>query len=111
MRCSYCLCRVCNKVRCPRGKYHCIPCYHGTILECDFFMHRQVTKVYRIKKRSPAIRVDDLEKLRDTINLILGTGDGQIDLIHYSLKSSLDAEEQRHRRALKEILEHFKSNE
>ena len=78
-RCTYCLCRVCNRIQCPRGRYHCLPCYHGTILQCDFFMHKQVTKVYRIKKRSPAIHEDKLRALRDTINLILG--DGHDDLV------------------------------
>ncbi len=102
-RCAYCLCRVCNPVRCPRGRYHCLPCYHGAVLDCPFFIHRKMTKVYRIKKLSPAIRRDQLEQLRDTINLILG--DGQVDLVRpQSLKEALAAEEQRHKRALREIV-------
>jgi hypothetical protein len=56
-----------------------MPCYHGTVLDCPFFLHLKITKVYRIKKLSPAVRVSDLVRLRDTINLILG--DGQYDLV------------------------------
>lgn len=102
-RCAYCLCRVCNPIRCPRGRHHCLPCYHGTVLDCPFFIHKQMTRVFRIKSLSPAIRQADLEKLRDTINLILG--DGQVDLVEpKTLREALEQEEQRHKRALKEII-------
>lgn len=109
-RCTYCLCRVCNKVQCPRGRYHCLPCYHGTILQCDFFMHKQVTKVYRINKRSPAIHEDKLRALRDTINLILG--DGQVDLERpQSLREALEQENRRHNQALRDIVNNSKKRE
>ena len=77
------------------------------ILDCDFFMHKKVTKVYRIKKRSPAIHEDQLRQLRDTINLILG--DGHDDLVKpQSLREALDQENQRHKRALREIVNNSK---
>lgn len=107
-RCAYCLCRVCNPIRCPRGRYHCLPCYHGTVLDCPFFIHKRVTKVFRIKKLSPALRQVELEKLRDTINLILG--DGQVDLIKpKSIREALDQENRRHKRALRDIVNNFKN--
>ena len=109
-RCVYCLCRVCNPIRCPRGRYHCLPCYHGTVLDCPFFIHKQMTKVFRIKKRSPAIHEDKLRALRDTINLILG--DGQVDLGKpQSLREALEQENRRHNRALKEIVSQSKKRE
>ena len=109
-RCSYCLCRVCNPIRCPRGRYHCLPCHHGIVLDCPFFIHKRMTKVFRIKKLSPAIRQAELEKLRDTINLILG--DGQIDLGQpKSIREALEQENQRHKRALREIVNNSKYRE
>jgi hypothetical protein len=101
--CAYCLCRVCSKVRCPRGKYHCLPCYHGTVLDCPFFVHKKMTRVYRIKKRSPAVTVDDLRKLKDTIDLILSE-DMPIES-HKTLQAQLAEEEQRHKAALRNILQ------
>lgn len=102
-RCTYCLCRVCNPVRCPRGRYHCIPCYHGTILDCQFFVHKQMTKVFRINRISSSLRQDDLVKLRDTIDLILG--DGLDDLNEpKTLKEALELENQRHKRVLRAII-------
>lgn len=101
--CSYCLCQRCNKIRCPRGKFHCLPCYHGTVLDCPFFLHKQVTRVYRIKKRSPAVSVDDLKKLKDTIDLILD----KCELLDApkTLQELLTEEEQRHKVALRNILQ------
>lgn len=81
-----------------------MPCYHGTVLDCPFFMHKKVTKIYRIKRRYPSVSVKDLIELRDTIDKILG--DGSIDLVDQapkSLKQLVKEEEQRHRAALKEI--------
>lgn len=99
--CIYCLCRRCNPVRCPRGRYHCLPCYHGTVLDCPFFVHKQMTRVYRIKKRSPAVTVDDLRKLRDTIDIILS--DKPVE-VHKTLQQLMKEEEQRHKAALRDIL-------
>lgn len=66
-----------------------------------------MTKVYRIKKRSPAIREAELKKLRDTINLILG--DGKDDLVEpQSLKEALAQENQRHKKALRDIVSNAK---
>lgn len=109
-RCAYCLCRVCNKIQCPRGKYHCIPCYHGTILDCTFFLHKKVSKIYHIKHRYPSISTKDLADLRDTIDKILG--DGSIDLVEQprkTLHQLVKEEEQRHNAALKEIYKNAKS--
>ena len=101
-RCAYCLCRVCNPIRCPRGRYHCMPCVHGTVLDCPFFIHKQMTKVFRIKKRSPAIHEDKLRALRDTINTILG--DDRDDCIEpKTLREALEQENQRHNKVLQEI--------
>lgn len=105
-KCAYCLCRVCSKVRCPRGKYHCLPCYHGTVLDCPFFIHKKMTRIYRIKKRSPAVTVDDLRKLKDTIDIIL-SGDKPIEAPKM-LQEALSEEEQRHKAALRDILQKSK---
>ena len=105
-KCAYCLCRVCSKVRCPRGKYHCLPCYHGTVLDCPFFIHKKMTRVYRIKKRSPAITVDDLQKLKDTIDIILAK-DKPVE-VYKTLHQQLTEEEQRHKAALRDILQNNK---
>lgn len=100
--CSYCLCQRCNKVRCPRGRYHCMPCYHGTVLDCPFFLHKKMTRVYRIKKRSPAVTLDDLQKLKDLIDLIL---DKELPAVPKTLQEQLTEEEQRHKAALRNILQ------
>lgn len=101
--CYYCLCRVCNKIQCPRGRYHCSPCYHGQILDCDFFLHKKVSKVYRIKKRSPAVSVEDLRKIREVLNQILEEAQ-KPDPKPVSMKTALAEEEQRHKSALREII-------
>lgn len=90
-QCNYCLCRVCNKIRCPRGKFHCMPCYHGCVLECDFFLNKRVSKIYKIKRDQ-------------------GEGDAYV-LDKGTLKASLEAENQRHRRALQNIVKLYKSRE
>ncbi len=105
-KCAYCLCRVCSKVRCPRGKYHCLPCYHGTVLDCPFFIHKKMTRVYRIKKRSPAVTVDDLRKLKDTIDIILSV-EKPVESSK-TLQEALNEEEQRHKAALRDILQNNK---
>ena len=104
--CSYCLCQRCNKVRCPRGRFHCMPCYHGTVLDCPFFVHKKMTRVYRIKKRSPAITVDDLQKLKDTIDLILAKV--KLPDAPKTLQELLTEEEQRHKAVLRDILQNNK---
>lgn len=104
--CTYCLCQRCNKVRCPRGRFHCMPCYHGTVLDCPFFIHKKSSRVYRIKKRSPAISVDDLQKLKDTIDIILSSD--KHDDAPKSLHDMLAEEEQRHKAALRDILKKSK---
>ncbi len=105
-KCAYCLCRVCSKVRCPRGKYHCLPCYHGTVLDCPFFIHKKMTRIYRIKKRSPAVTVDDLRKLKDTIDIIL-SAEKSVESSK-TLQEALSEEEQRHKAALRDILQNNK---
>lgn len=105
--CTYCLCKRCNKIQCPRGRYHCMPCYHGTVLECAFFMNKQSTRIYHIKKRSPAVTVEDLEKLRDTIDIILSNGKQTVKGSK-TLQQKLTEEEQRHKAALREILKNGK---
>ena len=104
--CTYCLCQRCNKVRCPRGRYHCMPCYHGTVLDCPFFLHKKSTRVYRIKKRSPAITVDDLTKLKETIDIILSSA--KPVEAPKTLQEALNEEEQRHKAALRDILKNGK---
>ena len=105
-KCAYCLCRACSKVRCPRGKYHCLPCYHGTVLDCPFFIHKKMTRIYRIKKRSPAVTVDDLQKLKDTIDIILAK-DKPVEAPK-TMHDMLAEEEQRHKAALRDILKKSK---
>lgn len=101
--CYYCLCRVCTKIQCPRGRYHCLPCYHGQIIECDFFTHKQITKVFHIKQRSPAVSVEDLRKIREVLNQILEESPSP-EPKHVSMKAALAEEEQRHKAALREIV-------
>lgn len=108
-KCTYCLCRVCNKVRCPRGKYHCMPCYHGQILDCDFFMHKKVTRIYRVKNLSPSLHVSQLRQLRSTIDSILDDPPAS-DPQPLTLREALDQENVRHRRELKSIIRKFNNN-
>ena len=61
-----------------------------------------MTRVYRIKKRSPAITLDDLQKLKDTIDLIL---DKELPDVSKTLQEQLTEEEQRHKAALRNILQ------
>ena len=61
-----------------------------------------MTRVYRIKKRSPAITLDDLQKLNDTIDLIL---DKELPDVSKTLQEQLTEEEQRHKAALRNILQ------
>ena len=102
--CYYCLCRVCNRIQCPRGRYHCLPCYHGQILDCDFFMHKKVSKVYRIKHRSHHVSVEDLTKIREVLNQILDDNPDPEPTRFVSLKTALAEEEQRHKAALRDIM-------
>ena len=62
-----------------------------------------MTRVYRIKKRSPAITVDDLQKLKDTIDIILAK-DKPVE-VYKTLQQQLTEEEQRHKAALRDILQ------
>ena len=65
-----------------------------------------MTRVYRIKKRSPAVTVDDLRKLKDTIDIIL-SGDKPIEASK-TLQEALSEEDQRHKAALRDILQNSK---
>ena len=65
-----------------------------------------MTRVYRIKKRSPAITVDDLQKLKDTIDIILAK-DKPVEA-YKTLHQQLTEEEQRHKAALRDILQNNK---
>lgn len=103
LRCTYCLCHVCDMFNCPWGRYHCLPC-HGQVLDCDFFRNKLVSKVYRIKKRSPAVRLDDLVKLKETIDQILADRNEEQPEPQKSIQVQLAEENQRHRRALREII-------
>ena len=104
--CYYCLCRVCTRVQCPRGRYHCMPCYHGQIIDCDFFQHRKVARYFKIVRHQPAIKVSQLLKLRDAINQILGDQPEAVEPVRTgSLHEQLKREEQRHKLALKQIVE------
>lgn len=67
-----------------------MPCYHGVILDCDFFVHKRLTKIYRINRKS---------------------GEADLVLDKGSLKSSIEAENQRHRKALHDIVKLYKSRE
>ena len=59
MKCYYCLCDVCNLVKCPyKPKDKASICYrrcyrkgftHKPLLQCDFFVHKQKTKMYKVK--------------------------------------------------------------
>lgn len=58
-KCYYCVCTVCNMARCPHGhdKFeHCLRACHNQnkripILECDYFQHKQKTKVFKVKRK------------------------------------------------------------
>ena len=65
-----------------------------------------MSRVYRIKKRSPAITVDDLQKLKDTIDIILAK-DKPVEA-YKTLQQQLTEEEQRHKAALRDILQNNK---
>ena len=59
MKCYYCLCDVCNLVKCPyKPKDKASICYKRCylkgfekrpLLQCDFFVHKQKTKMYKVK--------------------------------------------------------------
>lgn len=101
--CTYCLCARCTKRRCPRGRYHCLPCYHGTVLDCPFFDHKKVTRYYHIKKRYPAVSMKDLVTLYDALSEIMN----HVEITEEkpkSLQQLLKEEEQRHNKALRDIV-------
>ena len=62
-----------------------------------------MTRVYRIKKRSPAVTVEVLQKLKDTIDLILDKCEPLE--APKTLQEQLTEEEQRHKAALRRILQ------
>lgn len=106
-QCNYCLCKVCNKIRCPRGKYHCLPCYHGTILECRFFQHKKVTRVYHINRRYRNLNLQEVKILHDALELILGIGSAEPVQSHKPLHQLLEEEKLRHKMRMNEILRSF----
>lgn len=85
--CNNCLCHVCYKINCPRGTYHCLPCHNGPVLECDYFIHKKVSQIYKVKSENGE-------------NLILDRG---------TLAQSLAYESARHKRNVKAILEFYKN--
>ena len=86
MRCRDCLCHYCTKILCPRDREYCFPCYNiGFTLECPYFQHRVIQRVYHFKKGGES-------------RAVVFTG---------SLRSQIEAENSRHRRALKEILRRY----
>lgn len=87
MNCLECLCRVCTKAGCPRGAYHCLPCHSGTVLDCDFFIHKKVSKIYRLKVGECPAYVWD----------------------RGSLRASLEYEQLRHRQRVKAIIQLYKN--
>ena len=104
-RCYYCLCRYCTRLQCPRGRYHCAPCYHGQILDCDFFHHKKIVKYYRIVKRSPVLSEDKLRQLRDALTELLGEAEQTKPERIGSLQEQLKREELRHKQELRKIIE------
>lgn len=95
-------------MRCPRGRYHCLPCYHGTVLDCPFFDHKKVTRYYHIKKRYPSISMKDLITLYDALSAIMHGVDQAAETRPKSLRQLLKEEEQRHNKALKDIVRNAK---
>lgn len=85
-----------------------MPCYHGQIIECDFFEHYQYTRFYRIVKRSPAVRIEDLKKLRAVIDQIMQAELPPETPVRKTIKQALAEEEQRHRKALHDIIQDHK---
>ena len=110
-RCYYCLCRYCTKVQCPRGRYHCAPCYHGQVLDCDFFQHRKMVKYFRIVKRSPAISEDKLRKLRDALSDLLDEAEPTEPVRRGTLQEQLKREDLRHKQELRKIIESAKKGD
>ena len=106
-KCNYCLCWLCTRRACPLGKWHCwgTKCNTGPFLDCLWFTRRKVTKVYHIKRKSPVISAEHLQKLRDSINTILGDypePEPQED--HRTMHAKIQAEELRHRAELRKIV-------
>ena len=85
-----------------------MPCHHGTVLDCDFFIHRKMTKVYRIKQRSPALTQAQLVKLKQTIDLILG--EDALEAPAQTIREAIKAEERRHKKALRDIVNNSRKN-
>lgn len=110
-KCFWCLCQICTGINCPRGgPLRCFPygCHDGTVYECDFLTRRKVTRVYKIKKRSPALSVDHVRQLRDQLNMILGEYQVEEPVSSGSLHDQLKAEDQRHRAELRRIVREAK---
>jgi len=105
-RCQYCLCQICTKTGCPRGRWHCHygRCFHDPVLECDFLTRRKVTRIYHIKSISPAISADHLRKLRDTINVILADVPDSPKRKKETLHQQIKSEQQRHQKELRRIV-------
>lgn len=112
-RCRYCLCKICTRISCPRGRWHCHygRCFHEAVHECDFFTRRKVTRIYRIKSISPAISADQLRKLRNVINVILDDIPAlEQPKAHMTLHQKIQAEEQRHKQELRRIVREAQEN-
>lgn len=84
MKCYYCLCDVCNLILCPYKPYdrasicykRCYKYgfYHKPLLQCDFFVHRQKTKMYRVKYKNRRLysEADVAEMLQQILECLKG---------------------------------------
>lgn len=81
-----------------------MPCYHGQILDCDFFQHKKVVKYLHIVKRSPSLNASQLVKLKETIEQILDDlPEVEQPVRVATLQDDIAAENQRHRAVLHKI--------
>lgn len=104
--CRYCLCKVCSGFNCPRSSKLCgMPCERGTILECDFFTNKKSVRIYKVKKRSPAIHVEELRKLQATIDLILQEYEPKDLTFEGTLSQQLYREKKRHQETMAKIMQ------
>jgi hypothetical protein len=76
-RCFYCICKVCNRLKCPHFYFYktsferCIFClqrFEVPTTECDFFRSKyKKQRVYHIKKRGKT----HIERVEDKLDRIL----------------------------------------
>lgn len=87
MKCYYCLCEVCNLMKCPyRPKDKASICYRRCfkygfklkpLLQCDYFVHSQKRRMYKVKLKNRKFytEIDVAEMLQQILEKLKGDSD------------------------------------